>query len=247
MSSNGCARPSPPIPSPCCTASPRIAGTAGCSARISTSTSPPMTKPTRGSVRTGSPLPSAPPAGWGWWRWWACSPTSFPARWTSRASCGRRASRFASADFMSPAASPCCRNCRPIFARRRRWASRCSPGRRSSGWMRCCGTPPRGRCSRCMISWTICRAWKARPCRSCRPSGSSGRPGGFRASMPGAAVRSSVRSAPSSTCRAASRATVRPTTSRRSCAATSPRGWSGSSSPTTTWRATATGKCCSTG
>ena len=62
-----------------------------------------------------------------------------------------------------------------------------------------------------------------------------GRP---RASMPGAAVPSSARSAPSSTCRAASRAIARPTTSRRSSAAISRRGSTTSSSPTTISRAT---------
>jgi hypothetical protein len=50
----------------------------------------------------------------------------------------------------------------------------------------------------------------------------------------------------SSTCRAASRAIAPPTTSRRSCAPMRPSGSPGSSSPTTTSRATATGSRSST-
>ena len=43
---------------------------------------------------------------------------------------------------MSPAASRCCRRCRPRSARRRRSASRCSPARpRTAGSTRCCATP----------------------------------------------------------------------------------------------------------
>ena len=65
--------------------------------------------------------------------------------------------------------------------------------------------------------------------------------GTIRASMPAAAVRSNAASAPSSTCRAASRAIAPPTTSSRSCASMPPRTSPVSSSPTTTSRATATG------
>ena len=44
---------------------------------------------------------------------WACSPTSFRARWTSRGRCARPGSRCASAGSMCPAASRCCRRCPP--------------------------------------------------------------------------------------------------------------------------------------
>jgi hypothetical protein len=58
---------------------------------------------------------------------------------------GVRSNQFprasASAGFTCPAASPCCRNCRPTFARRRRWGSSCSPERPSSDLMPCCGMP----------------------------------------------------------------------------------------------------------
>ena len=59
--------------------------------------------------------------------------------------------------------------------------------------------------------------------------------------------RTSARSAPSSTCRAASRAAARRTTSRRSCASISRKGCAASSSPTTISRATRTGRQSSIG
>jgi hypothetical protein len=61
-----------------------------------------------------------------------------------------------------------------------------------------------------------------------------------------AAVRFSAASAPSSTCKAAYRATARPTTSRRSCAPMRRRASPAFSSPTTISPATATGKPSST-
>jgi len=54
-------------------------------------------------------------------------------------------------------------------------------------------------------------------------------------------------SAPSSTCRDARAASATPTTSKRSCARTTSRASRRSSSPTTTWPATSTGKTSSTG
>ncbi len=66
------------------------------------------------------------------------------------------------------------------------------------------------------------------------------------ASISAAAVRISARSAPSSTCRAARAGSARPTISNGSCARTTRRASSGSSSPTTISPATATGRCCST-
>ena len=70
----------------------------------------------------------------------------------------------------------------------------------------------------------------------------SARPAPTPASTPAAAAPSSARSAPSSTCRGASRAAARPTTSSRSCAPTSRRGCAASSSPTTISPATRTGR-----
>ncbi len=83
---------------------------------------------------------------------------------------------------------------------------------------------------------------------SCRSTGSSAPAGGSRASMPDAAARSNARSAPSSTCRGANRASARRTMSRRSCAPIWRKGVRAiSSSPTTISRATRTGSRSSTG
>ena len=64
----------------------------------------------------------------------------------------------------------------------------------------------------------------ATPADPAAPGGDAGRRALYAASTPGAAARSSAASAPSSTCRGASRATARPTTSRRSCAPTPAQG-----------------------
>ena len=57
------------------------------------------------------------------------------------------------------------------------------------------------RSSRSTISWTTCRRSKARPFRFCRRTRWCAPPAASPASMPGAAVPTSARSAPSSTCR----------------------------------------------
>ena len=82
----------------------------------------------------------------------------------------------------------------------------------------CCATPPQARSSRSTITWTICPASRARRCRCCGSNARNARSPAPPASTPAAAVPTSVRSAPSSMCRAASRAAARPTTSSASCA-----------------------------
>ena len=64
-----------------------------------------------------------------WSPWSACNRTNFlaPSIWRSRPA--PPACRSASAAFMSPAALPCCRICRPNLREARRWASRCSRAR----------------------------------------------------------------------------------------------------------------------
>ena len=69
----------------------------------------------------------------------------------------------------------------------------------------------------------------------------------IRASISAAAARTSARSAPSSTCRAARAASASPTISSRSSARTTRRASPRSSSPTTISPATAIGRRCSTG
>ena len=106
-------------------------------------------------------------------------------------------------------------------------------------------TEPR---SRSTIISPTCPTWRPRRLPILpRPHRDARRRATIRASMPGAAARSSAPSAPSSTCRAASRATARRTTSRRSSAPTPSRASRTSSSPTTTSPATRTGSRSSTG
>ena len=67
-------------------------------------------------------------------------------------------------------------------------------------------TSTAARPSRSTITWMICRACRAEPSHSCRGSSSSATMESCRLSMPDGAVRFNVPSAPSSMCRAASRA-----------------------------------------
>ena len=76
-----------------------------------------------------------------------------------------RGIRSASAGFMSPACCPCSAASTPTSIAPRRWAYRCSPARRKAGSTRCCATRPPAHSSRSTISWTTCRASRARRSR----------------------------------------------------------------------------------
>jgi hypothetical protein len=69
---------------------------------------------------------------------------------------------------------------------------------------------PLDNCSPFTTIWTICREWTALRCRCCRRCGSNGQAGDIPASRPVAAVRSTVRSVPSSMYKDASCATRSP-------------------------------------
>ena len=130
----------------------------------------------------------------------------------------------------------------------RRSASCSMPARAKAAWRTSCATWTSGTAQADLqLSERHARHGRRRRCRSCRARSSPASPGIMRASMPGAAARSSAASAPSSMCRAASRATAPPTTSKASCAPMPSRTSPASSSPTTISRATRTGSRSSTG
>ena len=216
MSSSGCARRCRRTSWPRSTASPRTAPSAVSLAMMSISTSMPSAKSIFASVPSAwrrwsrKPVPA-------WSCWSVCSRTSSRARSTSPSRCAHAASKFASAASTSPVCCPCLTESIPISTVPAPWACRCLRARRKVGSIWCCATPPKARSSRSTITWTTCQASRARRSRCCGSSARSAPSPAPPASTPAAVVLISARSAPSSTCRGASRAAARRTTSKRSC------------------------------
>ena len=159
----------------------------------------------------------------------------------------RPACRWRSAASMCAAASRCCPSCRPIFRPGSISASRCSPVKAKAAWAICCATLRRARRSRSTISSTTCRVSKRPPSRSCRSPVTSARRAlhqlRCRPRLPVSVLvlHHHQRAGPQI-------ALPRRRRHREaSCARTSHRASSASSSPTTISRATRTGSRSSTG